>query len=152
MFLSGPNSTGGFAWSATPDPLGPRNRGHASESSALNPSVLDNPAASNAMSKFIRISCFLSRVWFNSFVLPGNGRLGSRDRARPQVIATSEFPRDHLCRPHGSQIGTTHRGCWRYGAWPPTGAIRVQGVSVAGLQGDGALRAFEGCFPRFQPP
>ena len=33
-FLSGPMSTGGFSSIAMPDPLGPRNRGHASEFSA----------------------------------------------------------------------------------------------------------------------
>src|SRR5688500_14044202 len=33
-FLSGPNSTGGFWSSATPDPLGPRNWGQASGRSA----------------------------------------------------------------------------------------------------------------------
>src|SRR5262245_25790534 len=57
-FLSGPNSTGGFALSATPEPFGPRNRGHPSELSALNAVVVNTPPASNAINSFIRFEIF----------------------------------------------------------------------------------------------
>src|SRR5262245_26944987 len=48
-FFSGPNSTGGFALSAIPDPLGPRNLGHASDLSAANPSLTNTPNDINIM-------------------------------------------------------------------------------------------------------
>src|SRR5262245_59461677 len=62
-FLSGPNSTGGFAWSATPDPLGPRHRGHSRESSALSPQVVNHPAASTAIRKYMRNLTFFFLVF-----------------------------------------------------------------------------------------
>src|SRR6266571_8211563 len=74
-FLSGPNSTGGFALSATPDPFGPRNRGHASAFSAASPTVANTFANTNTINSFMAssrlllllrgISCtLLLFVWF----------------------------------------------------------------------------------------
>src|SRR5688572_21775174 len=51
-FFSGPISTGGFCPSATPDPPGPRNRGHASRSSAPNATAANTPTANNAAHTF----------------------------------------------------------------------------------------------------
>src|SRR5687767_391151 len=42
-FFSGPNSTGGFWFSATPDPLGPRKRGQASRSCAPELAAITTP-------------------------------------------------------------------------------------------------------------
>src|ERR1700676_2031092 len=47
-FLVGPNSTGGFWPSATPDPPGPRNCGHAGPSPAW-PAVAKSPSATTAI-------------------------------------------------------------------------------------------------------
>src|SRR6516164_2081374 len=47
-FLSGPNSTGGFWPSATPDPPGPRNCGHAGPSPA-RPAFAQSPSARTAI-------------------------------------------------------------------------------------------------------
>src|SRR6516164_9791404 len=47
-FLVGPNSTGGFWPSATPDPFGPRNCGHAGPSPA-RPMVVHSPSATTAI-------------------------------------------------------------------------------------------------------
>src|SRR5580692_11446989 len=48
-FLSGPNSTGGFCPSATPDPPGPRNCGQASGLSAPIPTAATVNSAIDAM-------------------------------------------------------------------------------------------------------
>src|SRR4051812_14014115 len=48
-FLSGPNSTGGFCPSATADPFGPRNCGHASGASAPSPATANTPTATDAI-------------------------------------------------------------------------------------------------------
>src|SRR5262245_44554071 len=52
-FLSGPNSMGGFALSAIPDPLGPRSLGHASDLSAACPSLMNTPNDINTMVSFM---------------------------------------------------------------------------------------------------
>src|SRR5256712_12698375 len=52
-FLSGPNSTGGFWPSATPEPSGPRNRGHASELSAASPTAVNASTDTNAINSFM---------------------------------------------------------------------------------------------------
>src|SRR6476660_8345365 len=56
-FLSGPNSTGGFWSSATPDPLGPRNCGQASGLSAASPAAATATIATDASIPFM--SCIL---------------------------------------------------------------------------------------------
>src|SRR5262245_12777119 len=56
-FFSGPNSTGGFASSAMPDPFGPRNRGQASDFSALEPGVANIPAT-----RTVKINGFIPLV------------------------------------------------------------------------------------------
>src|SRR5438045_9717250 len=48
-FFSGPNSTGGFWASATPDPFGPRNRGHTSAGSAARPTAANRTTDANAV-------------------------------------------------------------------------------------------------------
>src|SRR5262245_3334256 len=55
-FFSGPNSTGGFCPSATPDPPGPRNCGQASGLSALSPTAANTPSAIIAMKLFMSIT------------------------------------------------------------------------------------------------
>src|SRR5882672_9878074 len=52
-FLSGPNSTGGFWPSATPDPFGPRNWGQASDLSAASPTPVNAPTDTNATNSFM---------------------------------------------------------------------------------------------------
>src|SRR5947208_10798742 len=53
-FLSGPNSTGGFWSSATPDPLGPRNCGQASGLSAASPTAATAARATDASIPFMQ--------------------------------------------------------------------------------------------------
>src|SRR5262245_58238019 len=52
-FLSGPSSTGGFWPSATPDPFGPRNWGHASALSAPSPEAANTASATEAIIPFM---------------------------------------------------------------------------------------------------
>src|SRR5262245_59241245 len=52
-FLSGPNSTGGFWPSATPEPSGPRNRGQTRDFSALKPFIANAPISNSAISFLI---------------------------------------------------------------------------------------------------
>src|SRR5712671_3934060 len=54
-FLSGPNSTGGFWSSATPDPFGPRNRGHTSDLSAASPAAVNTPIDTNTINSFMTL-------------------------------------------------------------------------------------------------
>src|SRR6476660_1148260 len=70
-FLSGPNSTGGFWPSATPDPSGPRNRGHTSCFSAHNPAVANAPINTSGI-KFFMLSPRLSFVGMR-FLMPQDG-------------------------------------------------------------------------------
>src|SRR5262245_65685914 len=51
-FLSGPNSTGGFWSSATPEPPGPRNWGHASGLSPPRPAATNTATATSAIDPF----------------------------------------------------------------------------------------------------
>src|SRR5262245_24884646 len=76
-FLSGPNSTGGFAWSATPEPFGPRNRGQTSELSALKAAVVNTPPASNVSNGFMRfmMGCLFSFVHAATNECPPAGQL-----------------------------------------------------------------------------
>src|SRR4051794_16377322 len=53
-FLSGPNSTGGFWSSATPDPLGPRNCGQASGLSAASPTAATATRAADVNIPFMQ--------------------------------------------------------------------------------------------------
>src|SRR5256885_1762798 len=55
-FWSGPNSTGGFWSSATPDPLGPRNCGQASDLSAASPTAAAMATATDASIPFISLT------------------------------------------------------------------------------------------------
>src|SRR6266446_1581537 len=48
-FLSGPKSIGGFWFSATPDPLGPRNCGQTSDFSPACPWTANNPNTASAI-------------------------------------------------------------------------------------------------------
>src|SRR5262245_3359680 len=59
-FLSGPNSTGGFWSSATPDPFGPRNCGHTSGLSAPTATVVSTPSATHASVLFIIVTSKVS--------------------------------------------------------------------------------------------
>src|SRR5262245_36970712 len=54
-FLSGPNATGGFWPSATPDPPGPRNPGHASGLSPASPADANTPKATDAINPFMAL-------------------------------------------------------------------------------------------------
>src|SRR5262245_36326872 len=60
-FLLGPNRTGGFCPSATPDPPGPRNCGQASGSPA-RPTAANNPNATNAIIVLMSISLVVDRI------------------------------------------------------------------------------------------
>src|SRR5262249_25591347 len=51
-FLAGPNSTGGFSVSATPEPPGPRNWGHASGLSPPRPAATNAATATSAIDPF----------------------------------------------------------------------------------------------------
>src|SRR5262245_35250526 len=55
-FFSGPNSTGGFCPSATPEPLGPRNCGQTGAVSPPSPTDVKNPAAANVIHTFMAVS------------------------------------------------------------------------------------------------
>src|SRR6516164_826971 len=88
-FLSGPNSTGGFWPSATPDPPGPRNCGHA-EPSPARPAVPKSPSATTAI--IVRMS------------IPLVSRQSPRWRTTGNADPTGEGPRRER-RPNGGNRG-----------------------------------------------
>src|SRR6516165_8666107 len=60
-FLVGPNSTGGFWLSATPDPPGPRNCGHADPSPA-RPAVTQRPSPTTAIIVLMAIPSIVGKT------------------------------------------------------------------------------------------
>src|SRR5438045_9439649 len=80
-FCSGPNSTGGFWASATPDPFGPRNRGHTSAWSAARPTAVNRTTETKTVN-FIMV-CSLGYSAAGPFFQRCFSRAHTHQRQRP---------------------------------------------------------------------
>src|SRR5262249_55230219 len=91
-FLSGPNSTGGFWSSATPEPPGPRNCGQGG-ASAPSPAAVNTPTATNAIHPLITLSSvdvITDRRGERCVRAP---EPSSSDRPRPRLLHAAFIPR-----------------------------------------------------------
>src|SRR5882724_6740732 len=100
-FLSGPNSTGGFWPSATPDPFGPRNRGHTSAFSAARLKVVNIPIDAT------RIKFFMLSHRLSSCVVDLSGSTCGHYRFRLMT--------ERLEQREQFSFRPGHESCWRSG-------------------------------------
>src|SRR5262245_9026560 len=103
-FLVGPISTGGFCPSATAEPPGPRNCGHAG--SPASPTAANTPTAANASNRFMFVTSIVGvdrpRRDVPELLSHLTGKVKAPLRERPR---SRDF--DDSCRPW-SHSSTTH--------------------------------------------